>query len=791
MRLLGACGIGINATRLLIAIVLALEGAHELLLHRLRHQLVVVELHGVLGAALGHAAERGDVLEHGGEGHEGLDGLHVPAVPEHADLPAARVDVADHVPHVLLGDGDLHLHDGLHEARLARAQPLLERRARRDLERQHRRVHVVVRAVDQRRLHADDREPRNHPVRHDRLQPLGHPRDVLLGDRPALDGGLEDEARLALGERVELDLDARELPRAARLLLVRVVHRRALRHRLAVRHLGRANRALNVELAHHAVDDDLQMQLAHALDDGLPRLLVAREAEGRVLGRELDERLRHLVVLLLRGRLHRHLDHRLREVHLLQDHGVLRVAERVARGGVLHADQRDDVARNRGVNVGALDGVHLDEAPDALLLVLARVEHRRALGQHARVDPRERERAHERVVHHLERERREGVRVRRLAHHGGVVLGRHPADVRDVERRRHVVDHRVEERLHALVLERSPKEDRREDLRDAAGADEDLEALRRDLAALEIVLHRHVVGLHGHLDELLAVLGSLFHKVSGDLHLVELGTERLSLPHDGLHLHKVNDARETALRADRELEDERGGAQEVLDGADSLVEVGADAIHLVDEAHAGHAVFVGLAPHGLGLRLDARHAVEESDGAVEHAEGALHLEGEVNVTGRVDDVDAVVLPEAGGGSGRDGDATLLLLSHPVHGGAALVHLTDLVRLASVIKDALSASGLAGVNVRHDTNVAVLVQRGFTRCGDLRRRHLDGRGAAEARGRCRELPSRVGRDTAELVGGPQSKGRGRRERSRGAHHRHGHSRGESEATPHGPGSTQRT
>jgi hypothetical protein len=75
------------------------------------------------------------------------------------------------------------------------------------------------------------------------------------------------------------------------------------------------------------------------------------------------------------------------------------------------------------------------------------------------------------------------------------------------------------------------------------------------------------------------------------------------------------------------------------------VEIGAGAVHLVDEAHAGHLVFVGLAPHGLGLWLYTRDAVEDRDRAVEHAEAALDLDGEVDVARRVDDVDAMVFPK--------------------------------------------------------------------------------------------------------------------------------------------------
>ena len=65
----------------------------------------------------------------------------------------------------------------------------------------------------------------------------------------------------------------------------------------------------------------------------------------------------------------------------------------------------------------------------------------------------------------------------------------------------------------------------------------------------------------------------------------------------------------------------------------------------------------------------------------------------------------MVAPETGGGGGRDGDAALLFLDHPVHGGSAVVHLADLVRDAGVIEHALGDRGLAGVDVRHDADVA--------------------------------------------------------------------------------------
>ena len=151
---------------------------------------------------------------------------------------------------------------------------------------------------------------------------------------------------------------------------------------------------------------------------------------------------------------------------------------------------------------------------------------------------------------------------------------------------------------------------------------------------------------HDRVEQLVAPLVGLGLLAGGDVGLVVRGALVVAVPDDRLHLDEVDDAGEVALGADRQLHDGRRGLEAALDHLDGAVEVGAGAVHLVDEAHARHVVLVGLAPHGLGLRLDAGDRVEHGDGAVEHAQRPLDLDGEVDVAGRVDDVDAVVVPDA-------------------------------------------------------------------------------------------------------------------------------------------------
>ena len=164
-------------------------------------------------------------------------------------------------------------------------------------------------------------------------------------------------------------------------------------------------------------------------------------------------------------------------------------------------------------------------------------------------------------------------------------------------------------------------------------------------------------------------------------------------------------AGELFLGADRQMQQQRRGLELVAHLLHDALELGADAIHLVDERDPRHAILVGLAPHRLGLRLDAADRAEDCDRAVEDAQRALDFDREIDVSRRVDNIDAIVAPEAGGGSRRDRDAALLLLHHPVHRRSAFVHLTNFVIDAGVEEHALSGGGFAGIDVGHDADIA--------------------------------------------------------------------------------------
>src|SRR5262249_58418855 len=103
--------------------------------------------------------------------------------------------------------------------------------------------------------------------------------DVLLRDLAA-DDLVDELVARALLARLDVDDGVAVLAAAARLadeLPVDALHR--LGDRLAVGDLRPADVRVDVELALEAVDDDLEVQLAHAGDQRLAGLLVRADAE--------------------------------------------------------------------------------------------------------------------------------------------------------------------------------------------------------------------------------------------------------------------------------------------------------------------------------------------------------------------------------------------------------------------------------------------------------------------------------------------------------------------------------
>ena len=226
----------------------------------------------------------------------------------------------------------------------------------------------------------------------------------------------------------------------------------------------------------------------------------------------------------------------------------------------------------------------------------------------------------------------------------------------------------------------------------------------------EVSHHDFFVDVGEYFEKLSAVFLCFALHVRRNVNGLVTRAQVLSLPDDCFHGNEVNNTYEVSFVPYWKLQYRDVCFKTINDAGQRVVERRAGSVQFVNETHPRDAVFVGLSPNGFRLRFDTRDSVKDSNGAVKNSERSFNFDGEVNVSGGVNDVDDVVVPQAGGGCRGDRDTALLFLFHPVHGRGAVVNLTDFVVDACVIQDALCCGRFPSINVSHDADVSHAVKR---------------------------------------------------------------------------------
>ena len=140
----------------------------------------------------------------------------------------------------------------------------------------------MVGAVDEEDADALHRRAGELAVVHRLLDPLVDGRPEALRDHAADDLVHELVADVAL-DRLDHDRAVAELAASAGLLLVARVRARLLADRLEIGHARLVQLDVDAEAALRALERDLDVHLAHPGEDLLPGLLVAAQAQRRIL----------------------------------------------------------------------------------------------------------------------------------------------------------------------------------------------------------------------------------------------------------------------------------------------------------------------------------------------------------------------------------------------------------------------------------------------------------------------------------------------------------------------------
>ena len=172
----------------------------------------------------------------------------------------------------------------------------------------------MIRAVVQLDADVVDRVAGHHAAHQRVLDALADRVDERLRDRSLEDLVLEDVsgARLA---GIEVNLHVRVVAAAAGLACVLHLAVGRTRERFLVGDQRTADARLDAELALQAVEDDLEVQLAHAADDDVAGRLAALDAERRVFGHEPEQPLGEPLLVSLGPGRNRDRDQRLRDAH--------------------------------------------------------------------------------------------------------------------------------------------------------------------------------------------------------------------------------------------------------------------------------------------------------------------------------------------------------------------------------------------------------------------------------------------------------------------------------------------
>ena len=366
-------------------------------------------------------------------------------------------------------------------------------------------VLAVERPVDNVHRHVHDGIPAR-AARGGRLgDALADRADELPRDAPA-GHFVGDEQAAPAFPRSHLDDHVAILAAAAGLLDLPAFAGRGGGDRRFVGDLRRTGARRHLEVFEHAQTDHFEVQFTHARDQRLSGFRVGAHLEGRIVFRQSLEDKAHPLLIRTGFRFDGHRHDRRREGRRFQQHRSVFCAQRVARGHLAEAGHHGDIARENRVERHLLVRANFGNAIHAFAPPGRGIQDHIARPQHTRIHAHEHVPAMRLVGRRFEDQRAQGVIVPRG--HGDALarfrIG--PNRGRQIHGTRQIIDHRIEQRLHAEILEGRSARNRDETIRDGLPADGRLQHQRVDLAVGEERLGERLVNFRQRFDERLARL---------------------------------------------------------------------------------------------------------------------------------------------------------------------------------------------------------------------------------------------------------------------------------------------
>ena len=204
------------------------------------------------------------------------------------------------------------------------------------------------------------------------------------------------------------------------------------------------------------------------------------------------------------------------------------------------------------------------------------------------------------------------------------------------ERGRGQVDERLHQAADTDIGLRGDAEDGQDLILQEAGGQAFADLLGGEFHGLEELLHQFVGTFRGLLHDFGTEFLGLVGIGGGDFEFLVLGVVEL-------HRDHIHDAFQADARVHRELADGDLLAEGLGEGGAGVLPVGLVMVELVDGDDDRHLVLVGVAGEDLGTDLDTGGAVDHEDRTLDNLESGKGTAAEVIGTGRVNEIDLVVL----------------------------------------------------------------------------------------------------------------------------------------------------
>ncbi len=131
-------------------------------------------------------------------------------------------------------------------------------------------------------------------------------------------------------------------------------------------------------------------------------------------------------------------------------------------------------------------------------------------------------------------------------------------------------------------------------------------------------------------------------------------------------------------------------------------------IHLINKAKTRNFVFLRLSPDGFALGLNPLGGVKHRHRAIQHSKRTLYLCRKIHVSGRINQINHMVIPGTFGCRRGNCNPPLLFFLQKVHDRCALMHLAHLISLARQVQNPFADGCLARVNMRHNADISQIL-----------------------------------------------------------------------------------